>query len=282
MIPEIRIPVLTLWKFEFHAFGILVGIAILVGAYLAAERAARVGLSRQKTNDLVLWLLGIGFLFAHLAAVIFYHPERIREDPWILIQVWNGISSVGGFLGGVVAFYGYTRYHRLLKMAYADAVAYALSFAWIFGRMGCATAHDHKGYLTDFPLAVAFKGGARHDLGLYEMVFAILVAAILFATRHRAAKGAPGLHVGLLAALYGPVRFGLDFLRASDLGGSDLRYFGLTFAQYGSVVIFLAGVAILIWRRNRPTLPELLSATSGGEAPAPAAAPVEGETPAAQ
>ncbi|MBM4321307.1 MAG: prolipoprotein diacylglyceryl transferase, partial [Deltaproteobacteria bacterium] len=163
MIPEIRIPAFSIWKLEFHAFGILVGFAILLGAYLAAERADRAGLSRRRMNDLALWMLAGGFLLAHLVAVIFYHPQRIREDPWVLLQVWNGISSVGGFFGGLFAFLAYLRYYRLPRMPYGDVCAYAMSWAWIFGRMGCATAHDHKGSLTDFPLAVAFKGGARHD-----------------------------------------------------------------------------------------------------------------------
>lgn len=259
MIPAIRIPPFEIWGLEFHAFGILVGIAILVGAYLAAERAEKVGLSRRRTNDLVLWLLGGGFVLAHLVAVVFYHPDRIAENPWVLVQIWNGISSVGGFFGALIAFFVFARYYRLPKMAYADVCAYALSFGWIFGRMGCATAHDHKGCLTDFPLAVAFKGGSRHDLGLYEMVLAIVITLVLFLTRKRQLRVAPGLHVGLLAVLYAPVRFGLDFLRATDLEGSDLRYLGLTAAQYASLAILAIGVAVLVWRRNQPAWAEYLA-----------------------
>ena len=44
-----------------------------------------------------------------------------------------------------------------------------------------------------------------------------------------------------------PVRFALDFLRATDLPGADPRYFGLTPAQYGSVACFGAGVALSVW-----------------------------------
>jgi len=261
MIPYIKIPPLVLWKLEFHAFGVLVGIAILAGAWVAAERGVKLGLSRRRMNDLVLWMLGVGFVLAHLVAVAFYHPERVREDPWVLLQVWNGISSVGGFFGGVIGFLIYTHAKKLPKMPYADASAYALSVGWIFGRMGCATAHDHPGLLTDFPLAVAFPEGARHDLGLYEFVFALAFTAILFATRKYQQRSAPGLHTGLLALVYGPIRFGLDFLRATDIGKrADPRYAGLTFAQWGCIAIFLMGAAILIWRRSQPPMAEYLAA----------------------
>ena len=260
MIPYFKIPPLVIWELEFHAFGILVGIAILVGTYLATERAVRLGLSRRRTNDLVLWMLAGGFVLAHLVAVIFYHPHRIKEDPWVLLEIWNGISSVGGFFGGLLGFLLFMHYYRLPRMLYADAMAYGLSFGWVFGRLGCTTAHDHPGCFTDFPLAVVFPDGVRHDLGFYEFLLALVITAIIFATRRHQERSAPGLHTGLLAVLYGPVRFFLDFLRATDIGKrSDPRYLGLTAAQYGCVLIFAAGVAVLLWRRGKPPWRECLA-----------------------
>lgn len=259
MIPYITIPPLVLWKLEFHAFGVLVGIAILVGAWLAAARAEELKLSRAKMNDMVLWLLAVGFILAHLVAVFFYHPHRLREDPWVLLQFWNGISSIGGFFGGILGFWIYTQRQRLPRMAYADATAYALSFAWIFGRAGCSVAHDHPGMRSDSFFAVAYPEGPRFDLGLYEFVWAIVVSAILFALRKKAAREAPGLITATLALLYAPVRFLLDFLRATDLGQrSDPRLLGLTAAQYGCIVIFALGVAILAWRKRQPPWDEYL------------------------
>jgi phosphatidylglycerol:prolipoprotein diacylglycerol transferase len=48
--------------------------------------------------------------------------------------------------------------------------------------------------------------------------------------------------VGLLAVLYAPVRFLLDFLRFEDV-----RYFHLTPGQYGAATLLVVGVLIL-WR----------------------------------
>ena len=52
--------------------------------------------------------------------------------------------------------------------------------------------------------------------------------------------------------LYAPVRFSLDFLRSTDLGvnRSDIRYLGLTPAQYLAMAMFVGGLSILLWMRS--------------------------------
>src|SRR5690606_16283928 len=65
----------------------------------------------------------------------------------------------------------------------------------------------------------------------------------------------PGRLVGIVSFYYGSVRFFLDFLRADEIGRgvsvTDLRYFGLTTAQYISLAIFAAGVWLLFIRRPK-------------------------------
>lgn len=61
----------------------------------------------------------------------------------------------------------------------------------------------------------------------------------------------PGTSVAVLALLYAPVRFLLDFLRQTDLSGADVRYHGLTVAQYGSIVLGGIGISLIIRIRRR-------------------------------
>ena len=50
----------------------------------------------------------------------------------------------------------------------------------------------------------------------------------------------------MFCLLYAPVRFGLDFLRNTDLEGrADARWLGLTPAQYGMILMFIAGVVLV-------------------------------------
>src|SRR5690606_22992064 len=104
---------------------------------------------------------------------------------------------------------------------------------------------DHPGRPSDFFLAVDFPDMPRHDLGLYEFLALLVIFAIVlwFSRKDRPV----GFLTGLAAALYGPVRFGLDFLRIEGAAGADPRYLGLTPAHYVSVLIFALGVG-LIWR----------------------------------
>jgi phosphatidylglycerol:prolipoprotein diacylglycerol transferase len=133
-------------------------------------------------------------------------------------------------------------------MPYADSLAYGLAFGWLFGRLGCFTAHDHPGRFSHFFLAVQYPEGARHDLGLEEALWALGMSLLFLLLSRR--RQPLGLYVSLLSIGYAPVRFGLDFLRVTDLPGSDPRYFGLTPAQYGTFFVLAAGLACLRWTLN--------------------------------
>jgi len=67
-----------------------------------------------------------------------------------------------------------------------------------------------------------------------------------------------GSYVILGTLIYGPIRFGFDFLRLSDGPGGDLRHAGLTFAQYFCIAIVALGLALLVRRRlvASPVAPE--------------------------
>jgi phosphatidylglycerol---prolipoprotein diacylglyceryl transferase len=115
-------------------------------------------------------------------------------------------------------------------------------------RLGCFSVHDHPGALTSFPLAVAFEGGARHDLGLYDAVVLAVISVVLYALERRGRLRDRLLP--LLALLYGTSRFLLDFLRARDLPYSDARYLGLTPAQFACIALVVWGLVKIGARRT--------------------------------
>ena len=88
--------------------------------------------------------------------------------------------------------------------------------------------------------------GVRHELGLYEAAFMIPIM-ILWVWLGRKDR-VPGFFTCLFALLYLPVRFGLDFLRNVDLANQDLRWVGLTPAQWGCVILFIVAAAFLATR----------------------------------
>lgn len=268
---------------EIHSFGMLVAIGVILAFAFGSRRAEqKMGISAESFQNFGFFLLAFGWVSAHVFDVVFYEPHLIAEDPLILFKVWGSISSYGGMLGGIIAVFIWKAIHKdmdLLK--WADVAAWALPFAWFFGRMGCASVHDHPGGIapSGWPLALHFPDGSiRHDLGFYEMLW-WLVIVVVFVILDR--KPRPkGFFLGLLFTLYAPIRFVLDFLRvwpASESGeidvngfvqfflnilhvepevytyGGDARYFGLTPAQYVSIGILIAGIGILLRvRKNSP------------------------------
>jgi phosphatidylglycerol:prolipoprotein diacylglycerol transferase len=245
MIPWFKSPSLPLGPLTIHAFGVLVAIGILVGARLTRRRGEQLGLQPEMVAQMVTTILVCGFIFAHIFDVFAYQTKGPRPTLLEILNPFGGLSSYGGFMGALGGLFYWCRRNKQNVMPYADSLGYGLAAGWTFGRLGCFTAHDHPGHLTDFFLAVQYPEGARHDLGLYEALWALGVTLIfLFLSR----KQQPlGLYVGLLTTLYGPVRFGLDFLRATDVSGADPRYAGLTPAQWLSVAVTFVGLGLLAW-----------------------------------
>jgi phosphatidylglycerol---prolipoprotein diacylglyceryl transferase len=241
MIPYIAQPTLDLGFTKLYAFGALVALAIGVGAALARRRARQEGLDGAVTDRLVGWIVVGGFLGAHLVDRLAYFPADTLAHPLSLVMIWEGLSSFGGLLGAIAGALLF--FHRVkigkIGFAHIDAVAYALPFGWILGRLGCTLAFDHPGKPTSFILGEVFTDGVvRHNLGLEELLYTVALAAVfaVLGRNHRPA----GFFAGLLALLYAPVRFGLDFLRIVDV-----RYFGLTPAQFGAIGLAIVGAVIL-------------------------------------
>lgn len=236
-----------------HLFGVLVALGVILGDQVVVREGAKRGLDPRDIKFLNARIVIGGFIMAHLVSVIFYFPERIKENPAILVYFWAGLSSMGGFLGALLAFLFYTRKEKIPALPYADVVGLGLAVGWIFGRTGCFSAHDHPGRRSDFFLAVKFPEGARHDLGFYELLFTIVITAVLFLYARK--PRVPGRIIGLFATMYAPVRFGLDFLRATDYGRPDERYAGLTPAQWACLGTLGVGIWLLT-RKPKPGQPE--------------------------
>ncbi len=261
VIPYFTLPPIGVGDLKLQPFGIAVATGVLVGSHLTRRYAEKNDLSVDVITRMIPWLVIVGFPLAHWFDVFTYQPAALLEDPWLFFKIWQGISSVGGMLGGVVGFLLFFHYYRReghSRMRYADACAIGMVSAWVFGRLGCTIVHDHPGQPSEFLLAIEFKDGiARHDLGFYEFLWLITICTVVFILARN--KDRPrGLLIAVLPLMYGPVRFAFDFLRVGAAEGGDARYFGLTPAHYMSIVIFFTGAALLWFslKHGRDPLPD--------------------------
>jgi len=256
-------------------FGVLVAIGVLLGIQVAVRvYAKQKNLDEWMFRDQIFWVLVFGFIISHWVSVLFYFPEKVEENPWVLLMLWNGLSSVGGFFGAFIGMNWFLRRENQPILVYADGNMFGLLLGMCFGRLSCALVHDHPGKIVEAGTFGAVgpwpcrcpEGRAlpeccsaaqeiwRWDLGLIEFVVILLLTLfVYFVWDWR--KAHPGKLTGIVALVYGPTRFILDFLRATEadrVSTPDVRYFGLTTAQYFALAIFAAGVWLLFIRKPKP------------------------------
>lgn len=242
MIPYFNQPSLSLGPVSIHAFGVLIAIGILASLLLIRRRAQFLGLDLDLSKGMVTWILAAGFIMAHIFDRIAYFPRETFNDPLSLLKIWAGISSFGGFIGAAIGALLFIWHSKMgtERWHYLDLLAYSFPIGWLFGRTGCFVAYDHPGTPTAFFLGQAYRDGVvRHNLGLEEALYTLLIAALFFALGHKKTRPA-GFFVGLLSAVYAPGRFFLDYLRIEDA-----RYFQLTPGQYGSILLLIFGLCVL-------------------------------------
>jgi phosphatidylglycerol:prolipoprotein diacylglycerol transferase len=225
-------------------------------------------------------------LFYHptdIATVIDGHLVWTR--PWSLLMLWAGLSSFGGFIGALCGAFLWKFYElkpmiglgpielRWLRrrsksgtiIPFCDLLLSVFPIAWMFGRAGCSVVHDHPGsiaparawFAVSYPESVPvfhgpvdlIRGGVpRYDLGLLELIFTILLAAVIVVTWRR--RLPTGSYIVILSLAYAPVRFALDFLRIREGETADPRYGSLTPAQWACIVLFVFGLVMLGFLRT--------------------------------
>jgi hypothetical protein len=127
-------------------------------------------------------------------------------------------------------------------------------------------AMDYPRALNPGDLAEHYPGTSQYikawNLGLLELLYLIPVNAFILWYAFRSSKRPnAGMVTVLTGVLYAPVRFFLDYLRVNP--EADPRYFGLTFAQWASIVAFGAAIALAVRIAKTGKPAETVAKTSG-------------------
>jgi phosphatidylglycerol:prolipoprotein diacylglycerol transferase len=250
MLPYIHLGALHIGSLTFYPYGLLVLAGILAGTGMLVWRAGKLGLDRTIAFRLAAVAVLCGMAGAHILRVLFFEPALFDRGARVLFDLrQGGIYSFGGMAAGIAGGLCLLRLSNLGEATgwdYLDLLAFSFPFGWIFGRAGCAVAHDHLGIRAHNWLSVDFPGGPRYDLGLLEFLFTLLAIAWFLWLDRRPRPAGFYLGVGLLVA--GPFRIGLDRLHEPGV-----PRFILTPDQVWGLVSTVAGVLILAKVCHRQT-----------------------------
>jgi len=233
---------------QWYGLAYLLGFAL--AAWIAWDLIQRwdLGLTSNDLLDMVL-AAGLGVILGgRLGYVLFYNFSYFMDDPGRIIAVWDGGMSFHGGLAGILLA-GLIMSKRLgisfLRICDLGAVGAPLGI--LFGRLANFIKPELWGRTTDVPWGFVFPGAGplpRHPSQLYEAFGeGLVIFVVLFLLSRK--KRSDGMLVGVLLAIYGVVRFLVEYVREPDpqLG---LVLGPLTMGQILTLPVLATGIW-LVW-----------------------------------
>ena len=256
---------------EITWHGLFTALGVVVGVLMAAFLARRAGIDEDTIYNMALFLV-IGGIIGARALYVLEHFGDFQDDPAEVFAIQTGgISIYGALFGGTLGAVAYAAWRRLPRWgAMADAAAIGAILGMAVGRVGCLINGDIFGRATDWPIGVVYTHSdspaypvysavppelAQHPVTAYEIAGDLVIFALLLFVLRRLFKR-DGMIFFAWAFLYAAMRFGISFLRGTDIGGfwlgDDLVAGGLRTAQLIALAIMvlapLAGAYILTRR----------------------------------
>ena len=253
MIPWFQFTSVHIGPVALQVWGFFVALGMILSVLLIQREAKKRLLNAEPLLDLALKMIFFGVVGARLFHVFFYEPTFFIAHPAEIIAIWHGgLSSFGGLVGAMLAFVIAIKRKKIQTQfltIYGNIIAYSALFGWMVGRIGCLMIHDHLGKESECFLAFYSPQGKRLDLAFLEILGLVPLAIAFFVLKK---KKKEDLFAPLLFVYYGLLRFILDFWRAeASFATGDVRYLGLTPAQYFAMVLVVFGV-FLYTKRPSP------------------------------
>ena len=184
----------------------------------------------------------VGFFCAALFQAIYSYID----DPSQGFDLFgNGLTFLGGFVGGAVTFVGLcVIFHKKYQSKIIDictSVPLGLLLGHAFGRLGCVFAGCCYGLPTDSPIGMHFVGveGKVIPTNLIEALglFVLFVGILVFYLKKQNPYGLPIYLIG-----YGILRFVIEFWRGDERGGFVP---GMSPSQFWSLLMVLVGIPLI-------------------------------------
>jgi len=221
-------------------YGIMAATAFVAAGLHWSLLAPRRGWPRSLGSDLAVWLVAGGILGARLNYVVANLDFYLSNPGEILRVDHGGLIFYGGVCGGAVALLLFARRRGIDALDLSDFTLTGIPLAHALGRVGCLLNGCCYGKPTSVPWAVWLHDAYRHPTQAYESLLNIVLYGVLLAAYRRQAPR--GTVTALYLIVYPAGRFLIEFLR----GDERLRWGPLDVAQWISLILTAAGVALLL------------------------------------
>ncbi|WP_440896310.1 prolipoprotein diacylglyceryl transferase [Amphibacillus sp. Q70] len=250
---------LELGPITIYWYAIIIVSGVIIGLWLATKEGVRLGLPKDIFSDLLLWALPIAIICARLYYVIFEWERFIGRPWWSVFAVWEGgIAIHGALIGAVITAIIFANRKKVSFWKLADIAAPSLIIGQAIGRWGNFMNQEAHGgpvsdavyenfirFLPDFiENQMVIDGVLYHPTFLYESVWNLLVfGGLLWLRKRNPLRGEVFINYVIW---YSVGRFFIEGLRTDSL-----YIFGLLrTAQLMSIVLIIAGVILIIYRRK--------------------------------
>ncbi len=256
MLPYYQFTTYHIGPVVLQVWGTFVALGFGAALWLGFREAPKRRLDTDYFLSLSLWMVVFALIGARLFYVLLFWGDY-QGNLLQVLEVWNGgMVAYGGIIGALVALYVFLRRHKLPILEYLDLVALVFPAGYAIGRIGCHLIRDHMGKLTNMPWGfVIAPGEVRHDTALYSILGGIVLFAIFWFNRKRFRT--PGVIALATAGLYALERMIIDNFRATDITGSDPRFYGFTLSQYISALTVLFCAVTLFYLLRHKSSPEI-------------------------
>lgn len=261
---------ISVFGFRIAFYGIIIGIGMLAGIWIAQSDVKRRGQDPELYLDFALYAIICSIIGARIYYVIFewdYYKEN-------LLQIFNlragGLAIYGGVIAGAITMIVYTRVKKVSFFSMADTGVLGLVTGQIIGRWGNFFNCEAFGGYTDSLLAMRIRrslvndnmlnadvlshkiveNGVEfiqvHPTFLYESCWNLCL--LIFMLWFRKYKKYDGQMFWIYLLGYGTGRFWIESLRTDQL---ILFGTGLPVSQALSLVLILVAAGNLIWRGRK-------------------------------
>jgi phosphatidylglycerol:prolipoprotein diacylglycerol transferase len=242
------------------AYGFFLALSFILGLWLAATRARRMGLDQRQVVDAAFWIVLAAMAGARFYFVVQHfgdfsgHPLRIFFSLPGRLNCLGGLSMYGGIIGGILAEVVFFAVKKIPILPYADAFAPSVGLGIFLTRIGCFLNGCCFGLPTSSWLGVHFPldspaGQCQlvldapkllpSELFLSASGLVVLAGALLVT----GSKVPPGASFCVMGILCSSLSFALDFTRFYP---NSERLGHLTHTQATTLVLFLVFLGLCV------------------------------------